>query len=55
MTGHATSSYSLPSGLTERAQWVLWRCERRGDKATKVPYQVTGERASSTDSATWQS
>ncbi len=43
----------LPTALTERPQWVLWKYEQRGDKWTKVPYQPSGERASSTDPATW--
>ncbi len=43
----------LPTALTARPQWVLWKYEQRGDKWTKVPYQPTGERASSTDPATW--
>jgi uncharacterized protein DUF3987/primase/DNA polymerase family protein len=35
-------------------QWLCWRYEERGGKATKVPYSpLTGERASSTDPATW--
>lgn len=37
--------------LAERDQWVLWRYERD----TKVPYQVNGRRASSTDTRTWNS
>jgi hypothetical protein len=40
---------TLPDSLTERDQWGLWRRERD----TKVPYSVTGRRASSTDPRTW--
>lgn len=43
----------VPDDLSERDQWVLWRYEERNGKATKVPYQVNGRPASSTDSATW--
>lgn len=35
--------------------WVLWRYEKRGDKYTKVPYQVSGAKASSKDPKTWNS
>lgn len=45
----------LPDDLTEWDQWVLWRLETRDGKPTKVPYQVTGERAKSDDPATWGS
>jgi primase-polymerase (primpol)-like protein len=40
---------SIPDDLTELDQWVLWRRER----ATKVPYQVNGHPASSTNPRTW--
>src|SRR3989344_2535564 len=33
--------------------WVNWRLEVRDGKPTKVPYMPNGQRASSTDSATW--
>jgi putative DNA primase/helicase len=39
----------IPADLTERDQWVVWR---KLD-GRKVPYQVNGERASSTDPLTW--
>jgi putative DNA primase/helicase len=43
----------LPDGLTQRAQWVLWRYEERNGKRTKIPYQVSGKRAKSDDARTW--
>lgn len=43
----------LPACLTERRSWVLWRTVEREGKPTKLPYQITGELASSTDPATW--
>lgn len=52
MTGSVPGSipeFRVPDDLTERDQWLLWRCERE----TKVPYSTTGRRASSTDPATW--
>ncbi len=39
--------------LKAQRRWVLWRLEKRDGKDTKVPYQSSGERASSTDSRTW--
>jgi putative DNA primase/helicase len=44
-----------PDDLTERDQWVLWRHEVRAGKTTKVPYQVNGRRADTTQPATWAS
>ena len=51
---------NIPDALKQIPQWVLWCFEERADKngelkATKVPYQVNGHRASSTDSYTWTS
>jgi putative DNA primase/helicase len=37
-------------------RWVLWKYEpgkKPGDKPQKVPYQVTGQKASVSDHATW--
>jgi len=42
-----------PADLIELAQWVLWRYEEVNGKRTKVPYQVNGKKASSTDLAAW--
>lgn len=45
----------IPLEMAKLAQWVLWRfdwSEERGEWA-KVPYQITGLRASSTNPATW--
>lgn len=43
----------VPDSLTELDQWIVWRCEQRDGKPTKVPFQVNGSLASSTDSKTW--
>lgn len=43
----------FPDEITERHQFVLWRAEIRNGRVTKVPYQLNGERASTTDPATW--
>jgi hypothetical protein len=45
---------AIPDDLKYVDQWVVWRYEKRGEgKATKVPYQPHGQRASSTSPATW--
>ena len=42
--------------IRELEQWLCWRIEERDGEPTKVPYSpLTGERASSTDPATWAS
>jgi len=48
--------FRIPEELRTRDQWVNWRFEERDGKPTKMPYNPrTGERAKSTDSATWSS
>ena len=44
---------SVPDDLSELDQWVLWRYEDREGRPTKVPYQISGKRADSTDPQTW--
>jgi hypothetical protein len=44
-----TEAMMLPADLTELNQWILWRYE----DGTKVPYQRSGKKASSTNPATW--
>ena len=46
---------AIPSELTVRPRWVLWRRETVKGRLTKVPYQRNGRRASSTDPRTWAS
>lgn len=43
----------IPLELRAWPQWVAWRYEQRVGKATKVPIQGGGQRASSTDPRTW--
>ena len=43
----------IPDSLTELDQWIVWRYEQRDGKPTKVPYQINGRLASSTDPNTW--
>ncbi|MBZ5581438.1 MAG: primase C-terminal domain-containing protein [Acidobacteriia bacterium] len=56
MTGQqaAPPTIRIPDSLAELDQWIVWRYERRdGGKPTKVPYQINGSHASSTDAKTW--
>lgn len=49
---------SIPEELKKRNQWVLWKLEKRiptDEKETKVPYAITGRRASADDPGTWAS
>ena len=41
------------SDIKKQKRWVVWNLEERDGKPTKVPYSVTGQRASSTDPSTW--
>ena len=51
---HDVDPEGIPDALKERDTWVCWRIEMRNGKPTKVPYDAeTGDRASSTDDATW--
>src|ERR1035438_3165548 len=44
----------VPDSLAELDQWIVWRYEQRGEgKDTKVPYQINGTCASSTNPRTW--
>jgi putative DNA primase/helicase len=44
---------NVPAELRALRQWVCWQAEPRDGRITKVPVQVNGRRASSTDPATW--
>ncbi|MFN8994900.1 MAG: hypothetical protein ACK5X3_14735, partial [Pseudomonadota bacterium] len=44
---------STLSRLAMHTRWVLWRNETRKGRTTKIPKQVTGKEASSTDAKTW--
>jgi hypothetical protein len=49
-----SDSFTL-SRLAQHVRWVLWRNEQRKGRATKIPKQITGLEASSTDPQTWAS
>lgn len=39
--------------LKSLPQWIVWRSEKRAGQTTKIPYQLNGKPASSTDPLTW--
>ena len=43
----------VPDALSELDRWGQWRRERVGDCETKIPYSITGRKASSTDLTAW--
>ena len=45
----------IPAVMRGSDRWVSWRPVQRGDKWTKLPTQVGGRPASSTDPRTWTS
>ncbi len=50
----AATTIRIPDSLADLDQWIVWRYEQRnGGKPTKVPYQISGSHASSTDPQTW--
>lgn len=44
---------NIPVELRQLNQWVLWRLEDRSGKGSKVPYQVSGKKASTTEPNHW--
>lgn len=46
---------AVPRKMRATPRWVRWTLEPRGDKMTKVPRQLNGRHASSTNSRTWTS
>lgn len=46
---------AVPRKMRVTPRWVRWTLEPRGDKMTKVPRQLNGRHASSTNSRTWAS
>lgn len=43
----------VPDELTSRSRWVRWKYVKRAGKFTKMPVDLSGAPASSTDPATW--
>lgn len=41
--------------MTSRARWVRWKPWKRDGRVTKLPVQIDGQMASSTDPGTWAS
>ncbi len=46
---------NIPRQLASLNQWVLWRYQPTENGHTKVPFQPSGEKASTTGAATWSS
>jgi putative DNA primase/helicase len=44
---------SIPEELKAYPNWVLWKLEERYGKYTKIPYQVNGKKADTTNPKTW--
>ena len=44
---------AVPEVLLAERAWVCWQYEQRADEVTKVPKQITGAPASTTDPNTW--
>lgn len=45
----------IPNELKMRGQWILWKYEIVEGRKTKVPYQVSGEKAQASNRRTWSS
>lgn len=46
--------YEIPQELKDYNQWVLWKLVQNDDgRNTKVPYNKSGSKASTSDSSTW--
>lgn len=44
---------NIPSELKALPQWIVWKTEEKGERYTKVPYQVDGEMAQANNRRTW--
>ena len=44
---------NIPRELKERRQWVVWKTAMTKNGPSKVPFQVNGEKASTTNPKTW--
>lgn len=44
---------AIPQELRNAPRWLLWNLEQRNGKDTKVPYNIKGGAASTTDPSTW--
>ena len=44
---------AVPTELKALPQWVMWKVGIRDGKATKIPKQITGGNAKSSDASTW--
>ncbi|WZY01561.1 phage/plasmid primase, P4 family [Bacillus sp. FSL W7-1360] len=46
---------NIPQELRQCKQWILWRKEMRGDRISKVPYQVNRNKAATDKPEQWSS
>lgn len=46
---------NIPVELRKLKQWVLWKLEYKNGKPTKIPYAISGKKADTTNSDTWES
>jgi hypothetical protein len=53
MIGASDWFESIPQMMKTSKRWLLWRSEERNGKSTKVPYSISGSKASVNDPATW--
>lgn len=53
MGNRAKTSTGIPPEMTRLNRWVSWRPVKRGQRWTKLPIQVNGRNASSTNPDTW--
>lgn len=51
----AKTAPAFPSALRERDRWIRWHEIMRKGRLDKVPLQLTGDNASSTNANTWSS
>ena len=50
-----TEAYAaVPTELKSKDNWVLWKLGDVDGRKTKLPYQLNGRKASSTDATTWK-
>lgn len=53
VAAHRARKPRVPAELLRRDRWVSWRPVRRAGRVTKMPVQLDGTAASSTDPSTW--
>ena len=49
----SSNKFFIPESVKTLKQWCAWKIEQSNGRTTKIPYQVNGKRASSTNRNTW--